>query len=196
MILILLSLIVFIAYMFVVYVIVKFKRNRRLTYKELPKLTLKKDGISFNSCGRHRIKNLGFEMVSVRDCLYLFNAAKIVVIENVNKVELHENYLYFTALGDVKVYLNLMDVYRYFSIIIKSEKFNIDSLKQKAIIDILNQNFEAKNSQIVKKYIKIIKNILNIEVLSKKIITKPNKYRLPFQLTYKLNNKIKHIKVE
>ena len=176
--------------------IVKFKKNKRLNYKEFPKLFLKKDGISFVSYDRHRFKTLGFELVTVKENLYLFNATKMIVIENINKVEIHENYLYFSALGEVKFYLDLTDVYKYFSVIIKSEKFNIDNLKQKAILDIINSNFEAKNSQFVKKYIKIIKNILNINILSKKITVKPNRYHLPFKLTYKLNNKIKQIKVE
>lgn len=187
---------IFITYMFIVYIIVKFKNDKRFHCDEFPRLTLKKDRITFNSYGRHKIKILGFDMVLVKDCLYLFNASKIIIIENVNKAELHENYLYFSALGEVIIYLELKEFYRYFAIIIKSEKFNMDNLKQKAILDILNHNFEANNSEVVRKYIKIIKNILNIDVLSKKIVIKPNKYRLPFQLTYKLNNKIKHIKVE
>ena len=183
-------------YMFVVYIIIKFKKNNSLNHKEFPKLFIKKDGISFVSRDRHRIKVVGFDMVSVKECLYLFNETKIRVIENVTKVETNEDYLYFVALGEVKIYLDLVDVYKYFSIIIKSERFNIDNLKQKAILDIINLNFEVKNSKIVHKYIKIIKNVLNINILPKKITIKPNRYHLPFKVTYKLNNKIKHIKVE
>lgn len=183
-------------YMFVVCIIIRFKKNNRLNHKEFPKLYLKKDGISFVSGDRHRIRVVGFEVVSVKECLYLFNATKIIVIENVTKVETNEDFLYFEALGEVKIYLDLTDVYKYFSIIIKSEKFNIENLKQKAIVDVINSNFEAKSSKIVQKYIKIIKNVLNINIFSKKIIIKPNRYHLPFIVTYKINNKIKHIKVE
>jgi len=138
MILILFCIFIFVVYMFIVYAIVRFKKNNRLKYQVFPRFILKKDGISFTSLNRHRIKILGFDMVTVKDCLYLFNATKIILIENVNNVETNESYLYFSALGNVKIYCDFTDIYKYFSIIIKSEKFNMECLKQKAILDIIN----------------------------------------------------------
>ena len=188
--------IMFLIYILVFHLIVRFKKNNRLKFCELPKMSLKKDGISFVSKSRHRIKIDGFQLVSVGESVYLFNAQKIITISNVDNAETSEGFLYFTALGNVKIYLDLNDISKYFSIIIKSNKFSIEHIKQLAILDIINSNFDEKKSKLLKKYIKIIENILKIHIISKKIEIKQNKYHLQFKLIYKLNNKIHEINVE
>ncbi len=193
--LIIVCLIIFL-YMIVFHLILKLKKNKRMCYKGFPKLTLKKDAISFISKDRHRVKIFGYEVVEAGDNLYLYNAQEIITITNVNKVERCEEYLYFQALGEVKIHLDLKDIYKYFSIIITSKRFDIEELKQQAIEDIINSNFNKNNSKVAKKYINIVKNVLNIKIFSKKIEVKQNKYHLPFKLVYKLNNKIHEINVE
>ena len=118
-----------------------------------------------------------------------------MIISNVKDVKIYKHYLYFTAMGEVEICFDFKDIYRNFAIIIKSKQFSIDELKQQAILDIVNNNFDLNSSKIFKKYIKIIEKVLNISIFNEKLTIKPNKFKLSFELAYKLNNKIKRINI-
>ena len=169
----------------------KFKEKHRLKFKPFPNLTLKKNGIVFVSKLKHRIKINNQKYLQIENQIYLKTREEVVVIENVCDVFKYEDFLYFSGLGTVKIIFNCKSIYKYFNLEIKSEKFSLDEQKQSAILDIINNNFQINFSKILKNYIKNIKNILNIQVFSKKIIIKQNKFHLPFILKYKLNSKIK-----
>lgn len=173
----------------------KIRKNKMLRYEPLKNLSLKKKGIEFCSKSCHRIKMPNIKKLQVGTRLYVRTNDKIIIFENVDKVFVFEEYLYFTALGKVRIRFDCSEIYRYFNIEIKSEKFNIEELKQSAINDIINNNFEINFCKILKRYIKIIENVLNIHIFQKKIVIKQNKLRLSYILTYKLNNIIKQVNI-
>lgn len=181
-------------YFFIVFAIIRYKKTYNLKFKDFPYMTLKKDGIYFSSNSTHRIKINSMEAMLVGDALYLKTENQIIIISNVSSVKIFNEYLYITCLGDVKIYADLVGIYRYFSIKIKSKKFNIEAIRQEAIIDFINHEFNINFSNVLKRYIKIIENVLNIHIFKEKIIIRPNKFKFPLEMTYKLNNKIKHIK--
>ncbi|MBQ8614985.1 MAG: hypothetical protein IJ415_00220, partial [Clostridia bacterium] len=152
-------------------------------------------GIIFNSFLCHRIKIDNFKTIQLGTKVYIKTNSKLVTISNVDKVFKHENYLYFTALGKVKILFNCDEIYKYFNIEITSKKFSIEELKQEAIYDLINNNFEINFCKILKRYIKIIENVLNIHIFQEKLVIKQNKFQFPFELKYKLNNRIKHISI-
>ncbi len=182
-------------YFFVFFIVMQTKKKQPIKHFKFPNLKLKKSGIFFISNLTHRIKIHNMKTLFVDGVLYLKTKDKIVRMLNVNDVKIWEGYLYFTALGKVEIVFNADDIYRYFSIKIKSNKFNFEDLKQFAITDLINNEFNINFSKILKKYINIIENVLKIRIFSKKIIISQNKLKLPFEVIYKLNNKIKRVKV-
>ena len=131
--------------------------------------------------------------MKISDSLYIKNNEKVVIISNVKNVEIYENFLYFTGCGKVEISFDCSMFYKYFALEISSQQFDLKPLKQCAIIDIMNNDFELKFSKIAKKYIKIIEKVLNMCIFKEKIIVKQNNFKLSFVLSYKLNNRIKRI---
>ena len=178
---------------FLVFFIIK--KNKYKT-KPFPKLKINKNGIIFYSNFKHKIKIGDAKLLIIENTAYLKKVNKVLTIHNVEDVFIKDNYLYFKANGNVKILFNTIDFYRYFNIIIQSEKFNINKLKQLALIDILNNVFNIKNSKIFKKYLNIVKNILKININNKKIEIKPNNFNLSYTVIYKTNNQITKVNVE
>lgn len=175
--------------------VTKLKQKIKLNFKPFPTLKLRKDGIIFDSFSCHRIKSESNKIMQVGKKVYINIKNKLIIISNVDKVFMHENHLYFTGLGKVKILFDCIEIYRYFNIKITSKKFSIEELKQEAIIDYLNNSFDINFCEKLKRYIKILENVLNVHVFSKKIIVKQNKFQFPFVLKYKLNNTIKQINI-
>ena len=184
-----------IIYLLTFWVVTKIKEKRLVKFKPFPKLILKRKGIFFYSKTRHRLKIGDDKFVQIRNDVYLKTNDKVVIVSNIDKVMFINGYLYFTALGRISINLDLSKISNYFNVEILSKKFNLNEQKQLAILDILNNNFDLKFCKNLKKYINNIENILNINIFSKKIIVKQNKFNLPFVLKYKLNNKIKKVYV-
>ena len=107
----------------------------------------------------------------------------------------NRNYLYFTALGDVKIIFNTKSFYKYFNIEIKSPIFDLEELKQNAIDEMLNNLFNLNKCNKLKEYLKVVIKILNIHITNDKILVKKNNFNLTFTLIYKLNNTIKIINI-
>ena len=181
----------------IVFIIVLYLcRIKRTRYKIFPKLKLNKQGIIFYSKSNHRIKIDNLKFIVVKDMVYIDINANMFILKNVKNVHYYKNYLYFTCLGDCKFYFDTKLIYKYFNIKIESDYLDIENLKQLALLDMINNKFRLNSSRILNKYINVIKNILNINISDKEIVIKENKYRIPFVLIYKVNNKIKKIKVE
>ncbi len=191
-----LNLICVLLYLIVFFCVVALKKTKQLKWYDFPLLKLKKDGIEFITTLTHRIKIADAKMTQLCDKLYLNLNGKLIIISNVKDVKIFDEYLYFTGLGKVEIITDLKEIYKYFSITIKSEQFFIDEIKQSAIIDLINNNFEINFCKNLKRYIKIIENVLNIHIYQEKIIVKSNKYNLSFELIYKLNNKIKRVIID
>jgi len=177
---------------FVNFLINKFK----LKTKPLPKLKINKNGIFFTSYLNHKIKINFFKILIIDNVVYLKQNNNFILIKNVANVFTSNNYLYFKGLGEVKIMFNAEEFYRYFNIVIKCNKFNINKLKQNALMDILNNVFNLKNSKILKKYVNFIKNVLKININNKKISIKPNNFNFSYTLYYVVNNKIKQVEVK
>ncbi len=177
------------------FLVTQIKNKQAIKYFEFPNLKLKKSGIFFVSNLTHRIKIYDMKVLVVDGVLYLKTPDKIVKISRVQNVKILDEYLYFTALGKVEIIFDAESIYRYFSIKIKSKKIDLTEIKNQAIIDLINNEFNENFSKIFKKYVKIIENVLKIRIFSKKIIISQNKLKLPIEVIYKLNNKIKRIKV-
>lgn len=173
----------------------KIKKNKYKT-KPLPKLKINKNGIIFYSNEKHKIKLDNVKLLVIEYTAYLKSDNQIVTIHNVEDVFFYEGYLYFKAKGDVKILFATAEIYRYFNLIIQAKKFNLNKLKQLALIDVLNNVFNITNSKILKKYLNIVKNILKININNKKIEIKPNSFNLSYTLIYKTNNCITKVKVE
>lgn len=175
--------------------VTKLKAKQLLRFKPFPKLRLKRNGVFFYSKLRHRVKIGNSKFMQIKNEIYLKTCDNVVVISNVDKVMFVDGYLYFTGIGLISIKLNLKDISNYFNIDIMSEKFSLEEQKQQAILDILNNQFNLKNCERLNKYINNIRSILNIDICSKQIVIKQNQFKLPFVLTYKLNNKIKKVYV-
>lgn len=184
------------AYFLTFFCVIKVLKNKKLKYSNFPPLKMKKGGVFFMSTNTHRIKLNNSKLFLVRDILYLKTNEKLVIFTNVKDVKIYEHYLYFTGKGEVRILFDCENFYRYFALIVSSKQFEITTLKQLAIVDLMNNGFNEKFSKITEKYIKIIEKVLNICIFKEKITVKPNKFKLSFVLTYKLNNKIKRVNIK
>jgi len=171
------------------------KKNKFKT-KPFPKLKINKNGIIFYSNLKHKIKVENVKLLILENTAYLKKGKEIVIIHNIENVFIKSDYLYFKANGNVKILFNAQGFYRYFNIIIESKKFSLNRLKYLALVDVLNNIFNIKNSKILKKYLNIVKNILKIDINNKKIKINPNNFNLPFTLIYKTNHQITKVNVE
>lgn len=187
---------IILSYLLVSLLILYLCRKKRTRYTLFPKLKLDRSGINFFSYSRHRIRINNQKFVYVKDRVYIKTNTSFVILKNVGEIVYHKNYLYFTAFGDCKIFFDCKSIFRHFNIYIKTEYLDFDQLKQRALLDILNNQFELKNCKTLIKYLKIIKYALNIEIGEKEIKVRPNKYKIPFTLIYKSNDKIKKINIE
>ena len=163
--------------------------------QELPNLKLNKYGLTFYSTATHKIFVGKVKLIDLTSCAYLKQNNKMVKIQNVKNVKLRGQYLYFTALGRVKIIFNCTSFYKYFNIIISSPKYNFASLKQAALIELANNLFNINNCQTLKYYISLLHNQLNITISASTIKIAQNPTHFPFTVTYLVNNKIKKLQI-
>ena len=159
--------IIFFAYLltfFAFLIVLKFKNIR---YKTIENAVVCKYGVVFHSKNRHRIKIFGAKILVIDKNVYLKKDKKIVVIKNVDNLFVRRDYLYFNALGEVKIIMNCKKFYKYFCVRITSDKFDLITLKQTAILDILNNIFDTYYKGSIKRPIglkatlNILKNYIN-----------------------------------
>ncbi len=184
-----------IAYFVSFFCVKTIKKQNFFKYKKFPQIKMRKGGLVFNSFKEHRLKVENEKIMGIGNILYLNLSGSLVIVSNVTNVKKCGNYLYFKCLGQVEIYFNCESYYRFFLIDVKSSQFNLREIKQLALRDLMNNGFDLNFAKIAQKYIKILKNVLNIHVFSNKIVVKSNKFKLSYTLTYKLNNVIKHIVV-
>ncbi len=184
-----------IAYFVTFYLIIKLKRVK-IKVSPFPLLKLYKNGVLFHSCSNHKLNlNKEVKTILINTNLYIKTEKEIVVITNIKDVKRYNNTLYFTACGQVKILFNCNDIYKYFAINISSKHIQLSQIKQEAILDLINHMFNYEFSKTTKKFLNIIRNVFNINFIDEKIVVKPNKFRLSFVLTYKVNNTIKRVNV-
>ena len=184
-----------ISYYITIYVIGKIKSRQRLKSKPFPKLYLRKNGIVFFSNAKHKLTINNAKIMQTENTLYINNNNRVIAITNVNKVYIIENNLYFTACGKVQFHFNCADFFRYFNIEIMSNQFDLNELKQTAILNLLNNLFDVSNSVDFLRYLKIVTKVLMIKITKTNLTIKQNKLKIPFSVTYRLNKVQKHIYV-
>lgn len=184
-----------VAYFITFYVVVRMKNNVKQEKQSFPNLKLNKRGISFFSLGNLSIRIEEVKVAQIGNVLYIKTKNDLVLIQNVKNAKLIENQLYFECLGEVDIFFDCRKYYKYFLIEIKSRQFDFRKEKQNALIDIINHNFNIKESAVAKKYITIIQRVLNIKIGNEKITVGQNKFRFSYVLIYKLNNVIKRVTI-
>lgn len=187
---------IILSYLLTSLVVLYLCKKRRIRYNIFPKLNMTKCGINFFSYSRHRIRIDEKNFMILKDRVYIKTAGNFVILKNVGQIFYHKNYLYFSAMGDCKFFFDCKQIFRQFNILIESEYFDFDQIKQLALLDIINNQFELKKCKILIKYLKLIKHTLNIQITDSEIKVKANKYNIPFTLIYKLNDKIKKVNIE
>ena len=188
--------IIFFAYFltfFAFLIVLKFKNIR---YKTIENAVVNKYGVVFSSNKRHRIKIFGAKILVIDKNVYLKKDKKTVIIKNVDNLFIRRDYLYFNALGEVKIIMNCKKFYKYFCVRISSKNFDLSNLKQTAIQDLLNNIFNFTNCTKLKRYLKIMRNILKIDLDNNHVKLTKNNYNLSYTLTYILNGQKKVIHVK
>ena len=118
-----------------------------------------------------------------------------MVIKNVTNVLKRKNFLYFQALGKVEVLVDCAFFYKYINLKIESKEFDFNLIKQKTLNDIMNNLLALHMCKNLQKYLRLLKNILKIDINNKKIAIKPNKFKISYSVLYKLNNKLKRVNI-
>ncbi len=169
--------------------------KRRRHCNPFPTLVLDRYGISFSSHLKHRIKIGDAKVMQLDNDVYVKCGTKRMILKNVDRVYVINDYLYFNALGQCRIIFNTRRIYKYFNIQILSSRFNIESIKQEAIKDILEHMFNIKNSKKLRRFLYICQNILMINLKDNRIVVGRNKFNLKFTLAYKLRDKVKRVNV-
>ncbi len=170
----------------------KFKNTRT---KPIQNLQLKKYGLVFISHARHKIRVGEAKILQLDTAAYIKRAHKTIVLKNVDKIFVKGEWLYFTALGEVKIIFNCKKFYRYFNVKISSPKFDLSPIKQQALQQILDNLFNLNACNLVKRYIFILTEVLKITLSSSRVEVRQNNFAIPFTLTYKANHKLMHLQV-
>jgi len=180
-----------VAYFFTFFLINVLRKKHNNKFKSFPYMKMQKNGIVFTSFLQHRIRIYNIKYLQMGTNIYLKTSTGIVIISNVKILKHEKDFLYFKCFGEIKILFDCKKIFRYFNIRIESEKFKINHLKHMALMDLINSGFDENKSKMLQKYIKILKNILNIYIFDEKIIVKQNKFLFPFTIKYKLNNRVK-----
>lgn len=189
-------LIIIISYLVASILIIYMCTKKRKRYSDFPSIKVVKNGLIFQSKSRHRIKINDAKYVLINDMIYLKTPNKMVIIKNICNVYKIKDYLYFLSLGECRIIFDCKDIYKYYNIKIKSEYIDIENLKRQSILELMNNLFDIRACKTLAKYLKVLKNMLNITIEDKKIKVKANKYRIPFTLIYRIDDRIKKIKIE
>ena len=164
--------------------------------KPFPKLKINKFGIKFFSLAKHRLKIAENKIMFIGENVYLKTPKNMIVFKNIKNLKCKNDYMYFTACGNVEIAFDCGEVYKYFNLLIKSRGLDFDNLKQVALLDLINNNFNFQEAKKFNNFLNFLKNTLKININNKKITISSNKLQLSYQLMYKVGNKIKKINVE
>ena len=159
-------------------------------------IRIKHNGITFSSRMRHRIYIADARMMQVGTICYLKNSKNYVIIKNIDRVYIKDNYLYFKALGEVFIQVNMAKLKNYFNIYVESESLEFESMRDRAKLSLINHLFNMSEGREVVDYIKLVKRVLNIRFESGKVIVAKNKFNIAYTLYYKANNVIHKINIK
>lgn len=183
---------VFYLTLFLIFLLIFNKLKRK--FSKFPKLKLKRNGINFYSKSSHLISVTNCEIEIYNKKIILIYNSKIVQIENVRVKFIDDEKIYIKALGNVNIIFNCEKYFRYFNFEIQSNYFEIETLKQKAILSLIENNFDEKNFTM-KKYLLTIIDKLKIRIDNKKVVVGKNDFGFPFVIKYKTGNVLKVLSV-
>ena len=179
------------AYFLINFIIAK----SRWIFHSFPKLKFTKQGIEFVSFKKHRIKLNQCKYVQLNNLVYIKTTNQLIVIKNVDNLFERQDYLYFKALGKVKIVFDFKQEYKYFNLKLSSNKIDINDMWKKAGFDVVENITNLNNAEHYKKYINLLTRILNIEICDDGLKIRKNKFNIPFSVVYKLNGKIKRVNI-
>lgn len=185
----------FFVYLLSSFVVVCIACKIKLSSKRILNPKVKKFGIVFYSNNRHKIRIGQAKVIYIGNLIYLKENNKFIIIKNIVDVIVKNEYMFFKANGEVKIFFNC-PFYRYFNLNIRSSYFDLNSAKQQTIDEMLNNLLNLESCIKLKKYLNFIKNTLKIRINNEKIVIFLNKFKIPYTITYKLNNKIKKINIK
>ena len=185
----------FLSYIVTMYVTTYIVQKLKYKTKPIPKLKVTKFGIEFFSNQKHKIEITNAKIIKTDESIFLKVQDKIILIRNVKNLVLRNEHIYFCANGSVRIIFDCSTFYKYFNICIKSNDINFEELKQIALLELLNNNFDVSRAKKFKKFLNFIKNTLKIEINKEKIKVFANNLNLSYLLVYKMNNKIKQINI-
>ena len=162
--------------------------------KPLPNLKVAINGIIFLSNNRHKIFVGNCRVMQINYMVYIKHDKKVIVLNNVDRVIYKKGYIFFRALGRVKIIFNTRAFYKYFNIKVTSEMFDLTEIKNDALMSIMENIFNP-NSKELRRYLNLLINILKIKITDKSISVKKNNYNLKFELKYIVRDKLKTINV-
>lgn len=183
-------------YILGVVIIITFNYVSKLKFKDIEGVKVVKDGLVFFSKSQHRLRVDNAKYLIVDNDIFIKYKKKSVILNNVRFLTLKKGYLHFKALGNVKISMNCIKFYKYFNIVVKSEKFNLDCMKTLALKGLINNIFNPYKSKEFKHYLRVLIYILNIHIDYEKITVGKNKYKLNYDIEYKLNGKKKVVKIK
>ncbi len=186
----------FTAYIMSVIIVCVMMEKLKYRYKPFPKLKLTKFGIEFFSYNKHRINIAHTKVMFVGENIYLKTPTQLIVCRNIKNVICKNDHMFFQAYGKVEMCFNCEEFYKYFNLFVTSKGLDFQNLKQDAILDFINNEFNFQHAKKFNNFIKFIKNTLKININNNKITIFSNKLQFSYQLMYKINNKIKKINVK
>lgn len=185
----------FVVYMCSIFLIFLIIAMYKVKVKPFPQLHLLKDGIYFNSTFQHKLKIDDASVMQIDNEIFLSKSGRRIVIKNATLCFIKNGYMFFKPLGNCCIGINTSRFYKYFEIIIKSKQFNLETMKQQALQDVLFNIFNINKCIKLKRFLHIVTNILKIKIINNKLNISQNKYGIPFSVEYVKNGKKKRVNI-
>lgn len=182
--------IVYLSTITIVFIIINKKKNKIFP---IPKIYFCGDKICFNTNHRHQICVGECSLLVVKNKAYLKRLNKRICLCNVEDVKLKNQMLTFVGLGTVEIEIGKSNVNKYLQMNISSYDFDLTSLKREAELEIVNNLFDLTACESLKRYLRFVKRILNININNSKIEVKQNVYNFAFCVDYEFNGNKKRI---
>lgn len=165
----------------IVFIIIDRKNNNIFP---IPIISFEDNKICFNSTKRHKIQVGDCTLLVVKNKAFLKFEGKKVCLNNVANVKLKNKMLTFVGLGLVEIEIGKPTIGKYLQMNISSNDFDLTELKRKAEIEIINNLFDFSACESLKRYLRFVKKVLNININKSKIEVKQNLYNLSFCIDY------------
>ncbi len=166
------------------------KQNK--TYP-LPEVEFKDKKICFVSHFRHKIFVGDCKVLEMDNKVFLKQNNKLIEVKNIVNIKQKNGWLFFDAKGNVQINVGNKKWLRYVELNIYSHQFDLQTLKQNAGQELVNNLFKISDCESLIRYLKFVKYVLKIELTDKGIKVKNNLYGLTFCLDYNFYGKQKHI---